>query len=123
MKSILHHLIEDRVSGIGSSLQLGTRVNEHKIDYGLGISEFVHPIASEHGEEVPGEERNKGDEKEKVANEATTIFRRSFNCHCNTIKLSEILYTSVILNSPSLSKVQNSTSTGTSSWFDDVTES
>ena len=89
MKSILHHLIEDRVSGIGSSLQLGTRVNEHKIDYGLGISEFVHPIASEHGEEVPGQEGNKGNEKEEVTNKATMVFGRSFNCHGKTKKVSE----------------------------------
>ena len=62
MQCILH-LIKG-VGGGGIGAQLETRVQEDKVNHRLRITELEHPIAGEHGEKVPGEEGDKGDEKE-----------------------------------------------------------
>ena len=62
MQCILHLIKGARGGGIGT--QLETRVQEDKVNHRLRVAEFEHPVASEHGEKVPGEEGDKGDEKE-----------------------------------------------------------
>ena len=101
MQSILHIIGGD----IGGGLQLKTRVQQDQVNHWLRIAEFEHPVASEHGEKVPGEEGNKGDEKEKVTNKATMVFGRSFNCHGKTTKLSEKITTKC--TNPPLGKISD----------------
>ena len=62
MQCILHLIKGARGGGIGT--QLETRVKQDKVNHRLRVAEFEHPVAGEHGEEVPGEEGDKGDEKE-----------------------------------------------------------
>ena len=62
MQCILHLIQARGGGGIGTNLE--TRVQEDKVNHRLRVAEFEHPVASEHGEKVPGEEGDKGDEKE-----------------------------------------------------------
>ena len=62
LQCILHLIKGARGGGIGT--QLETRVKKDEVNCRLRVAELEHPVAGEHGEKVPGEEGDKGDEKE-----------------------------------------------------------
>ena len=69
----VHHLVVEAsgLSGIG----------RRTVECSLGVAELEHPVAGEHGEEVPGEEGHKAEEEEKVTNQTTLVLRSSFSRH------------------------------------------
>ena len=72
MESV-HHLVVEAsgLSGIG----------QRTVECSLGVAELEHPVAGEHGEEVPGEEGHKAEEEEKVTNQTTLVLRSNLSCH------------------------------------------